>query len=154
MALSKKLASLEGSALAERRLKREIRSRPWSSGMADRQKTPVSSALPAPKLLDETVSTAVIETEGREEVLSVPIPRVTSDVRMVVRHTQEAAFACGSKLPRLATHSRSRSSTTLGSEKKAGGTASVVRLGSSASTSSVQTGVRRAVAAPSLKPNG
>ena len=153
MARSKKLSSSEDSALAERRLKREIRSRPWSSGMADRRKTPISSASPAPKLPDETVSTAVIEMEGREEVLSVPVPQVTSVVRMVVRHTREAAFACGSKLPRLATHSCSRSSTTLGSKKKAGGTASVVRSGSSASTSSVQTGVRRAVAAPSLRLN-
>lgn len=84
----------------------------------------------------------------------MPGPRGATVHRSFAGYAQEFAYACGSRIPLLATRSLCWTPTTLGLEEKAVGTGSEVRSFPDAATSTAQTGARRAVVAPGLDPNG
>lgn len=149
MAVLQRKNSPEGSDLAARRSRRDARPRPWLTGSAEHQRRPTSSTSPAMKVFDEAVSEAALGKERRmEEVPSVPVrPRAAADSRMVVRHHRETAYACGSRLPRLATPSSSARPSAQVTVGKAGSTASAVRTVPSAPTSRTRILASRAVGA-------
>lgn len=104
----------QGGALADRRCRREARSRPWLSGSSSSvtrgtgTSPSTSPVLVATSRVQSSAdqTTAAAEGKGRDvpraPVSRLAMPAGTSDVKAPVRHTQEAAFAGGSRLPRLA----------------------------------------------------
>lgn len=160
------ILTLQGGALTERRVRREARSRPWLTGSTIRSRRSVASSTPpallAPPRTGGAVASTTTDTKGKGKgVSSAPVsrlaaPREISDAKTFVRHTRNAAFACGSRLPRLATKSCSEVSAKLGadSEKKAGSAAGVVKSHSPSIPSKELAGSQRVENGSAPKPDG
>ncbi|KAK5101951.1 hypothetical protein LTS08_004410 [Lithohypha guttulata] len=168
MALSKKLASssmLSEGGLAERRLRREARFRPWLTASASGSTKKAASSTTAPASGSTTARPAVAVTEKRVVgVVSVTPPppslvQVTKAAKAFAGYNRDAAFACGSRLPRLAAKPCTSVSARVGEigrreEKASGVTGEVKSRPSPYVPSKEQACEKRTVAAPAVKPHG